>query len=653
MSRTRNEFATSKSSRILASVSVLALIFGSLCLFFSPNVMAGTGVFVPPYSDHGLDTQGDGYFDHLILNVSVDITEAGTFSVYGGLYDSGFSALITEENSLQNLPLGASVVPLMFSGADIHNSGLDGPYGVWLTLYDDKWQVLGSDSAQTSDYNQTDFQPLLAEFSPPHHDLGVDTNGNLYHDHLLAKINITVEIPGIYKVEADLFDSSQSTWITDGADQSYYSKGNHTIDLPLLGCRMRKAGIDGPYKLQLKLRKDGSHLVSEDVHDTAPYVHTDFDGFNAYITGASSDAVDLDGDLLYDYLRISVHVEVNRSGVYGVEADLFDAVFHLNFIASTANITYLIEGSDVVDLYFIGHRMYDAMIDVDYVADLVLLDSADISLVTYFHTTAKYSHNEFEQDVPALLSPPHEDHGSDSDADGYYDSLVLNISVESLGDWDCSLRAKLHDLGRSILIAEVEKEVEIVEGVNIVTMFYSGDDVLNSGIDGPYEIGIYLYDAYDNLLDRGTHITRSYKHDEFKTSPQTPTKGEASGTVVDEDGDPIPGARVELMVGETKIDETHSDDFGMFTFLHLDDGIYTIVISKPSYPTITREVVISDGSSVQIPSLILKEIEDDSTGESLPWTMILIAVSIMIAVAGSAILMMKRSKKSKETGKEE
>lgn len=652
VSRKRSEFVTSRLRRIIAWVSVLMLFFGSLGLFFSPNMLAANGVFVPPYSDHGLDTQGDGYFDQLVLNVSLDITEAGTFNVYGGLYDSTFSALITEESSLHSLPLGTSVVPLTFSGADIYSSGLDGPYGIWLTLYDDKWQVLGSDSAQTSHYNHTDFQHLLAEFSPPHYDLGVDTNGNLHHDHLLAKIDITVEIPGIYKIEADLFDGSKTTWITDGAHQSYYTEGNHTVDLPLLGCRIRKTGIDGPYKLQLKLRKDGSHLVSEDVHDTATYAHTGFDGFNAYFTGASSDTVNPDGDFLYDYLRISVDVEVNQSGVYRVEADLFDATFHLNYIASTGNITYLIEGSDVVDIYFIGHRIYDAMSDDKYIADLVLLDNTGTSLVTYSHTTAEYNHNEFENDVPALLSPPHEDHGSDSDADGYYDSLVLNISVESLGDWTCSLRAKLYDLGRSILIADREKRVETVEGVNVVSISYSGDDILNSGIDGPYEIGIYLYDAYDNLLEKGAHFTRSYEHDEFKASTQTPIKGEASGTVVDQDGNPVPGAQVELVDGQTKVDETHSNESGGFTLVNLDDGSYTLVISKPGYPTITREVVISGGSAVQIPSLILEEIGDDSIGEPIPWTTVLIVMFVVLAIAGLAILILKKQKKSKEVGKE-
>jgi hypothetical protein len=646
VSQGENELIDTKFRRALVAISVLTILFGSQGLLLSPNILAANGAFVPPYSDYGHDTQGDTYFDHLVLNVSVDVTEAGTFNIYGGLFDSGFSELITEENSLQNLPVGNTIVPMMFSGADIYSSGLDGPYGVWLTLYDDKWQVLESDSATTSGYNHTDFQHLLAEFSPPHQDLGVDANEDLLYDHLMSKINITVEIPGIYKVEADLFDASQSKWITDGTRQSYYPKGNHSIELTLLGCRIRKSGIDGPYKLQLKLKKDGSHLVSEDTHDTATYFHTDFDGFSAYFTGASSDTLNPDNDLLYDYLRVSVEMEVNESGIYKVEADLFDATFHLNYIASTANVTYLVEGSDVLDLYFAGHRIYSAMSDDRYVADLVLLDNAGFSMVKYSHTTAQYNHNEFEQEVPAVLSPPHEEHGSDQDADGYYDSLILEVSVESMTDLACNLRAKMHDLGRSTLISDREKNIDVVEGLNVISMSFGGDDIFSSGIDGPFEIGIYLYDAYDNLLDKGIHITQFFISDEFRASTQTPIKGDISGTLVDQDGDPIPGARVELYDEEMKVGETHSNQTGDFRFLDLDDGTYTLVFNKPGHPTITKELLISGGSSVQIPSLTMEDINDDGSDEPVPWTIILIALSVVLVVTGSLVMMVRKRRKS-------
>ena len=647
VSRPRNGVTTSSVRRMLLATSILAIVFSSGGSLFWPNTLAANGTFVPPYSDYGLDTQDDGYFDYLVLNVSVDITEAGVFNIYGGLYDSGFSELITEDAALENLPVGNTIITLMFDGADIYGSGWDGPYGVWLTLYDDKWLVLGSDSAQTSGYNRTDFQHLLAKFNPPHNDLGVDENEDLYYDYLLSEINITVEIPGVYEVEADLFDGTQSKWITDGSYQSYFPKGNHTIDLPLLGSKIRKTGIDGPYKLQLKLKKEGSHLIGEDMHNTSAYAHTDFDGFGAYFTGASSDTVNPDGDMLYDYLRIHIVMQVNQSGIYSVQGDLFDATFHLNYIASTSNVTYLVEGSDVLDLYFAGHKIYDAMSDDKYVADLVLLDDSGLSMVTLSHTTAEYNHNEFEHEAPAVLSPPHDDQGSDQDSDGYYDALILKVSVESIGDSTCNLKAKLHDLGRSTLISSREKSIGFVEGSNSVSMSFSGHDIFSVGIDGPYEIGIYLYDNYDNLLDKGTHITQSYKFDDFRTPTQTPVKGDIIGTVVDENGDSIPGARVELFNGGTEVNEAHSNQSGGFAFTDLDDGTYTLVVSKSGHPTTTREVLISEGSSVHIPPLTLEKLDAESNDEPLSWVMILIILIAILAVTVLAAVIVKRRMKSR------
>jgi hypothetical protein len=250
------------------------------CANIPSGVNAASGVFSAPYTDNGLDTQGDGYYDYLMLNVSMNITEAGQFNLYGGVYDVGFSTIIAEDTRLQSLPVGISVVTLEFNGADIYSSGIDGPYGVWFDLYDDKWQYLASDSAETSQYNHTDFQHRLAEFSPPHYDFAVDVDGKTYQDHLTVKVNITVDIPAIYEIEGDLFDSSESSWIADGRIQSYFADGTHTVDLRLLGCRIRNAGIDGPFTLQLKMRKDGTQLTSEDTHSTRYYSHTSFDGFS-------------------------------------------------------------------------------------------------------------------------------------------------------------------------------------------------------------------------------------------------------------------------------------------------------------------------------------------------------------------------------------
>src|SRR5439155_187889 len=49
-------------------------------------VLAGAGHFAPPHSDSGYDANGNGLFDFLLVNASVQITAPGNFTVSGTLH---------------------------------------------------------------------------------------------------------------------------------------------------------------------------------------------------------------------------------------------------------------------------------------------------------------------------------------------------------------------------------------------------------------------------------------------------------------------------------------------------------------------------------------------------------------------------------------
>src|SRR5437016_13439686 len=51
-------------------------------------VLAGAGNFTPPHSDSGYDANGNGLFDFLLVNASVQITAPGNFTVSGTLHDA-------------------------------------------------------------------------------------------------------------------------------------------------------------------------------------------------------------------------------------------------------------------------------------------------------------------------------------------------------------------------------------------------------------------------------------------------------------------------------------------------------------------------------------------------------------------------------------
>lgn len=118
--------------------------------------------FVPPHTDVGLDTDGNGRFNFIQVNISANVSQAGTFVLFGVIYGSD---LIDVKIRVLNLPAGDHIIPLNFSGVGAFIRGDDGPYTVFLQA---SLGVLGSGSAFqdddvyfTNSYFFTDFEGAI------------------------------------------------------------------------------------------------------------------------------------------------------------------------------------------------------------------------------------------------------------------------------------------------------------------------------------------------------------------------------------------------------------------------------------------------------------------------------------------------------------
>ncbi|HTD81846.1 MAG TPA: hypothetical protein VK723_06820, partial [Thermoplasmata archaeon] len=140
------------------------------------NTCVGPAMFAPPHSDVGLDDNGNGKFDRLRVNVSVNVGQSGVYFIIGDFFNANHTLLIMSIGTGFAPPAGSFVVPLDFDGRTIFTSGQDGPYPVELTLYDSSFRAIDSDTYLTRPYNATDFEPPRALFRPPHTDVGVDTD---------------------------------------------------------------------------------------------------------------------------------------------------------------------------------------------------------------------------------------------------------------------------------------------------------------------------------------------------------------------------------------------------------------------------------------------------------------------------------------------
>ena len=118
--------------------------------------------FTGAYGDEGLDVNGDGLYEQLVIRVGVQTPVSGTFTLQGILADTA-GAEIGWTESVADLQPGAHFIDLHFDGAHIGGRGVDGPYTLTrLTLSAPDGQVVWAmDAYRTFAYAASQFPAPL------------------------------------------------------------------------------------------------------------------------------------------------------------------------------------------------------------------------------------------------------------------------------------------------------------------------------------------------------------------------------------------------------------------------------------------------------------------------------------------------------------
>jgi hypothetical protein len=116
--------------------------------------------FEPPYSDRAVDEDlpPDGLADSLLVDVYVNITVPGSYSIDALLLDMSlnFFDIASERGTF---PVGLFPITLSFDGHRIAESGVDGPYEVLMVIHDAFSRQLDNDMYTTSAYSSNQFEP--------------------------------------------------------------------------------------------------------------------------------------------------------------------------------------------------------------------------------------------------------------------------------------------------------------------------------------------------------------------------------------------------------------------------------------------------------------------------------------------------------------
>jgi hypothetical protein len=469
-------------------------------------------VLAPPHSDNVIDTDNDGFYNYLVVEANVSVTTSGWYYISSNLYGNNGN-YITYASAGNYLDAGIQTLELRFDGLRVNRSGWDGPYQVYLWLYDSEYNWLDSGEYLTSAYTHDQFQPLPAKLAPPHSDYGLDTDNDNRYNYLVVDVNVDVATSGSYCISSSLYDNNYN-YITGVWVGNYLDVGTQTIELMFDGWRINRSGWDGPYYVYLYLYSYDYGWLDSGGYWTAAYTHENFQYLAKFSPPHSDNGLDIDNDGLYNYLMVEANVSVATAGWYSIGSYLYDNAG--NYIADASAWNYLEMGTHEIELSFKGYEIERSGRDGPYRVSLSLYSYTYGWLDSGEHWTAAYTHDQFQL-PPAKLNPPHSDYGLDTDNDNLYNYLIVeaNVSVTTAG-W-FNIYGDLYDnLGHWIISASADNYLDV--GIQTIDLRFSGDKINRAGWDGPYRVYLSLYDN-GNWLDSGEHWTAPYTYDQFQPPP--------------------------------------------------------------------------------------------------------------------------------------
>jgi hypothetical protein len=359
------------------------------------------------YTDYGVDTDGNGLYDGLAIEVGVSAADAGTYTLFGNLYTNNGDVLWAENHTY--LDVGDQSVVLLFDGLRIWQHRVHGPYSLeYLVLF-------GLDMAEempspyhTSRYEYTEFEEPVIRFTGPYSDFGMDTDSDGLYNLLRINVGLDVQEAGTYTVIGELegSDSIAVVRTTTSLDT-----GSQAVDLDFDGQLIFQHRQDGPYQLRrLRVEDTSGNRIDfiYDAYTTSAYTYSQFQHSGTTIDAASysDQGLDMDSDGDYDYLHVEFQVNVDREGPYRLLAALNDSEGET--IASMVRDLDLLVGSNPISLHFPGGAIYGHGVDGPYQVTSVALLDVDGTIVDYqriAHATQAYSYLDFDTEGLKVYLP--------------------------------------------------------------------------------------------------------------------------------------------------------------------------------------------------------------------------------------------------------
>jgi len=252
------------------------------------DVTAALARLTETKADAGIDTNGDGLFEWIGVDVGVAVDTASTYEVFVSLRSSSNSSELTAA-ARGMLAVGSQSIQLRFSATDIRRVlEADGPWevrdirlvpistdGIATGVVADRIENLGLTGA----YSLAQLQRPITQIVAGMAERGVDTNGNGLFDLLQTTFQVDTLRAGSYTWTGTL-RSADGSALSVASGQGTLAAGTTTLGFTFDGKSIGASGIDGPYGLfdvAVYGPPDAAALMPT-VGNTQPYSASQFEG---------------------------------------------------------------------------------------------------------------------------------------------------------------------------------------------------------------------------------------------------------------------------------------------------------------------------------------------------------------------------------------
>lgn len=436
-----------------------------------------------------------------------------------------------------------------------------------------------------------------ATFNNIYSDYGTDTDGDNLYDYLTVDTGINVTSAGNYTLGSHFYDINGNE-IASTYNHTYLDAGNQTISLNFDGLQIYKHGANGPFSvsyLALSDENDTLMCCQRDAYMTSAYNCTDFQALLAEFTNDYADyGIDTDEDGSCDYLTIDVGVNVIIPGNYNLIGYLYDG--NGSEIVWATNLTHLDIGNRTVQLNFDGKTIYKHGMDGPYYLRYLGISDMNrkqVARVLDAYATSMYNYTDFQKPL-AEFTNDYVDYGIDTDGDGLYDYLTLDVDVNVITAGNYSLMGYLYDAnGREIVWSIDYGSLDV--GDHSLHLDFDGKNIQMHGVNGPYYLkNLILSLSGENLtlIDYipDAYHTSAYNYSDFVDLISTANEVTISG----------------LGLGEIRLIVSFKDTIPVFAGRYSYDLIGINIPQRPNNFTITT-------SEVKNLKVGLKKIQDNTT----------------------------------------